>query len=162
MLWWGLGLLLAALLVVVLEFFVPSAGLLSVLACGLGIASVVCFWRVSQVWGLTSLAAIVLLTPLIVGFFFKIYPDTPMGRRMILGNDRASEEDPLRVVSSAAEASAMVGKEGVAISELRPAGTVRIGSERHEAISEHGMIAVGSAVRVTAEEGGRLRVREVG
>ena len=49
----------------------------------------------------------------------------------------------------------LVGKRGVAESELAPSGTVRVGAERWRALCAPGVvrIAAGSAVRVVAVEG---------
>jgi membrane-bound serine protease (ClpP class) len=51
------------------------------------------------------------------------------------------------------------GREGEALTDLRPAGTVIIGEERVDAVSESEWIEEGTAVRVVASEGYRLVVR---
>lgn len=162
MLWWALALLFASLLVVALEMFVPSGGLLAVLAGGLAIGSVVCFWRVSPTWGVSSLIALLVLTPVVIGFFFKIYPDTPMGRRMILGSEREVPEGEHGAAPPPANAlDSLIGHDGDVITSLRPVGMIRIDGVRHEALSEHGVIEAGARVRVIAVEGDRIRVRQV-
>ncbi|MBL0922524.1 MAG: NfeD family protein [Phycisphaerales bacterium] len=160
MLWWGLGLFGAAALVVLLEMFVPSGGILAALSTGLAIAGVVSFWRHSPAWGLTSLAALLTLGPLVTAFMLKIYPDTFIGRRMILGGD--GPEDGPAPETDADDASALVGAEGVAATDLRPVGTIRIDGKRVEALAEVGMIEAGARVRVVSVEGTRIRVRAVG
>lgn len=166
MLWWALALLLAAAVVVAIEMFVPSGGLLAVLATGLSIASVVCFWRVSATWGIVSLSTLLVLAPLVVMFFFKIYPDTPMGRRMILSDDAPGESGAGPGTGSGAASApdalaGLVGKIGDVVSDLRPVGLIRVEGARHEATSEHGVVEAGARVRVTSVEGGRVRVRVV-
>ncbi|MBL8759125.1 MAG: hypothetical protein JNK35_11930, partial [Phycisphaerae bacterium] len=42
---WGLGLLAASLLIVVIELFLPSAGVLALVATAVAIAGVVCLFR---------------------------------------------------------------------------------------------------------------------
>jgi membrane-bound serine protease (ClpP class) len=53
----------------------------------------------------------------------------------------------------------LVGREGVALTDLRPSGTVLIGEERVDAVSESEWIEDGTAVRVVSSEGYRHVVR---
>lgn len=53
----------------------------------------------------------------------------------------------------------LLGREGVAMTDLRPSGTVLIGDERVDAVSESEWIEDGTAVRVVSSEGYRLVVR---
>jgi membrane-bound serine protease (ClpP class) len=61
--------------------------------------------------------------------------------------------------ASASRRPDLVGREGVAMTDLRPAGTVLIGEERVDAVSESEWIEDGTDVRVVASEGYRLVVR---
>jgi membrane-bound serine protease (ClpP class) len=49
----------------------------------------------------------------------------------------------------------LVGKEGVALTDLRPAGTARIGAERVDVVTEGEYVSQGSPVRVVRSEGYR-------
>jgi membrane-bound serine protease (ClpP class) len=53
----------------------------------------------------------------------------------------------------------LVGREGVALTDLRPSGTVLIGEERVDAVSESEWIEDGTAVKVVSSEGYRHVVR---
>jgi membrane-bound serine protease (ClpP class) len=53
---------------------------------------------------------------------------------------------------------ALVGRTGLATSDLGPAGTVSVDSEAWSAVSERGLIRHGERVRVLGVEGVRLRV----
>ncbi len=157
-LWWGVGLFAAALAIAVLELFIPSAGILALLSGALAIAGVVAFWSVSQLWGILSLLALILLVPLLVAFLLRIYPDTPIGRRMILSSDRDAPPD---APPAPAPHAKLIGLTGEAISELRPVGMIRVDGQRLEALSEQGVIDIGARVRITAVEGTRIRVRRL-
>ncbi len=61
--------------------------------------------------------------------------------------------------ASASVRPELVGKEGVALTDLRPAGTILIGEERVDAVSESSWIEEGTPVRVVSSEGYRLVVR---
>jgi membrane-bound serine protease (ClpP class) len=60
---------------------------------------------------------------------------------------------------SAPSADELVGEIGQALTDLRPAGKIVVGHDRHEAKSEREFIARGSRVRVIGKEGPTLIVR---
>jgi membrane-bound serine protease (ClpP class) len=53
----------------------------------------------------------------------------------------------------------LLGREGTALTDLRPSGTVLIGEERVDAVSESEWIEDGTDIRVVSSEGYRLVVR---
>lgn len=55
----------------------------------------------------------------------------------------------------------MLGREGEALTLLRPAGTVLIGDEKIDVVSEGEYITKGSKVRVIAVEGNKVVVRKI-
>lgn len=61
--------------------------------------------------------------------------------------------------ASAARRPDLVGREGVALTDLRPSGTVLIGEERVDAVSESAWIEDGTMVKVVSSEGYRHVVR---
>jgi len=61
--------------------------------------------------------------------------------------------------ASAPSRPELLGREGVAMTDLRPAGTVLIGEERVDAVSESEWIEDGTVIRVVSSEGYRLVVR---
>lgn len=61
--------------------------------------------------------------------------------------------------ASATKRPDLMGREGMALTDLRPAGTVLIGEERVDAVSESSWIEDGTEVKVVASEGYRLVVR---
>jgi membrane-bound ClpP family serine protease len=162
---WGLCLLAASLLLIVVEVFVPSGGVVSLVAVVVAVAGVVCLFRVSVVWGFAGILSLIILGPLVGIFALHILPSTPMGRRLIHGSD-APESEGSEGGESAPQAApdpleALVGREGVALSDLRLGGTIRIDGHKRQAMSETTFIPVGSRVRVTGVDGGVLKVRPV-
>lgn len=163
LIWWGFGLFAASVIVLVLELFVPSGGVLGLLSAGLAVAGVVCFWRVSPAWGMTSLLAVLILGPLMLAFFVKIWPDTPVGRMMILGAGAAEEHERAEhehaIDAQRASLESLVGATGRALTDLRPVGIVVIDGQRRDALAEGAWIEDGTEVRVIRVEGSQLRVR---
>jgi membrane-bound ClpP family serine protease len=157
---WGMGLLGAALLLLVLEVFVPSGGIIGVTAVVCAIAGVVSFWRVSTTWGLTSLLVVLVLAPIAFNFALRIMPHTPVGRKLILSSDedaarRQAEAEQRRTEQE----QALVGAHGRALTDLRPIGAAEIDGTRVEVTAEGGPIDAGTAVRVTSVQGSTIRVR---
>jgi membrane-bound serine protease (ClpP class) len=60
---------------------------------------------------------------------------------------------------SAAPRTDLVGQEGVAVTDLRPAGTATIAGERVDVVTEGEFVTQGSTVRVLRSEGYRHVVR---
>lgn len=162
MLYLGLGLLAAALLLVVIEAFVPSGGLISLLSAGCAVGGVVCLFRYSTTWGLVGLLAVLVLGPMAFGFALKVFPSTPIGRKMI------GEKSPEQIEADRAEELkerearlALIGSEGIVRTDLRPVGIVEIDGKRLDALSEVALIRTGTRVRVTSVEGTKIKVRPV-
>ena len=161
---WGFGLFALGGLLLVLELFIPSGGILGGLAAVASVAGVVSFFRFSMGWGVTSLAALLVLAPVAVSMMIKIWPHTPVGRRMILGSPGSEGEEHARAEAEQRESEraaleALVGKSGRALTSLRPVGEVDIEGTRHEALAQGGALDRGDAVRVTGVDGMSLKVR---
>jgi len=162
---WGFGLFALAGLILVLELFIPSGGLLGALSGIAAIAGVVSFFRFSTGWGLTALGALIVLAPVSVSLLLKVWPHTPVGRRMILGSPGSESAELARSQALAREQErldleALVGQHGEALTDLRPVGEIRIGAEHHEAIALGPALERGAAVRVVDVDGSTLKVRQ--
>ena len=158
---WGLGLLALGLILVVIDIFVPTFGVLSITALAVAIAGVVCLFRYSISWGVIGSLAVLVGGPTVFFFGLQVMPSTPIGRKLVLGS--GDEDRPMPSGSQAESGLAdLVGKEGVVITDLRPVGFVRIGDQKHDAQSETTFIKAGAVVRVSRAEGTTLWVRPVG
>jgi membrane-bound ClpP family serine protease len=159
---WGLVLIGAAILLVVLEMFVPSGGTLGVTAGVLAIAGIICNFRADTTWGLISLGVVVVLGPFMGWMALRIWPSTPMGRRFIgAPSDDELERQRLAQEEERQRRQALIGVEGVVLTDLRPVGIVDIKGQRFDALSETHFIPAGSRVRVTHLDGLQIKVRPV-
>jgi len=159
---WGFALLGAALLLLVIELFVPSGGIIGVAALAVAIAGVVLFWRVSVIWGVTSTALVLILTPIAINFGLKIMPHTPMGKHLFLDDDaETTEARQARHEAQREQELALVGAVGTARTDLHPIGTAEIEGTRIEVLAEGGAIDAGTPVRVTRIEANQVRVRAI-
>ena len=155
----GLGLLGVALLLIVVEVFVPSGGVISLAATAVAIAGVVVLFRVSATWGVAGILAILILGPMVGFFALQILPSTPVGRRMLFGDTGLDEPVLSGMVPPALDR--FIGTQGTAVTDLRPIGVVKIGDERLDAFSEISFIRAGTPVRVTGVDPTQIRVRPV-
>ncbi len=157
MLIWGMALIGAAFLLFILEVFVPSGGVISLTGIVVAIAGIVCLFMYKTTWGFAGLGVVVVLGPLTSYFMFtQVLPNTPMGRQLFL----TDQQKPESIERSDREASSrLVGLVGVAETDLRPVGRVRVGDDKLEAMSEVAMIEAGAEIRITSVEGNTIRVR---
>lgn len=158
---WGMVLIAAALLLFVLEIFVPSAGLIFLTATTLAIAGVVCLWRHDPVWGISGLLSTLVLAPTLFFVTLNLWRHTSMGRRALgvkseeeLDAERAKREE------EAKERLAILGAIGTVITDLRPVGVVEIDGKRYDALSESVLVPAGRRVRVTVVEPHQIKVRQ--
>lgn len=159
--WWVVGLLTLAALLVALELFVPSGGLISILAGLSAIAGIAVAFRVSPVTGAIALGIVAVGAPTIFWLAIKVFPSTPVGRNIILTAGTTEEDIQRRLSERQAEAraiTALVGAQGKALTGLRPGGTVRIDGEDIEAFAETGIIDAGTRVVITSVSGRQIRV----
>lgn len=161
MLVWGLLLLGVAALLGVMEFFIPSAGIIGIVALVVAIAGVVCLWTYETAWGVTGMLAVIVIAPAATYFGFKVLPYTPIGKGLILSNPDPQGPEAAQANASFAQRVALVGQEGNAQTDLRPIGVVKIEGQRHDAVAESGYIAKDARVKVVSADGIQLKVRQI-
>ncbi len=98
---------------------------------------------------------------LIVGFVgWQLIRHLPKDRRagLILHRSRMTRD---RGYSSSVRRDELVGAEGIALTDLRPAGTAQFDDERVDVVSEGGWVQAGTAIRILRSEGYRHVVVEI-
>ena len=158
---WAIVLLGAALVLFMLEVFIPSGGLIGMIAVVLAICGIVLMARVdSTAATITAILGIATL-PALFALGIKLWPDSPVGRIMILRTQQQRMTDAEAKPPGATASSQLVGQTGQALSDLRPVGTCRIGDQRFECLASRGVIETGSNVRVVAVAGMEIKVDRV-
>lgn len=162
---WAFGLALAAVVLFLIEFLLPSAGLIGAMSFLAVIGSIIAFFMVDEWWGFASLGIFMVLVPIAIAFSIRVLPYTPFGKRLILGSpDEEEQISAARQERERAEreqAQALIGAHGRAATDLRPVGSVVIEGTRIEALAEGAMIAAGTPVRVVRVDGTQVRVRPI-
>ena len=144
---------------VAVEVFLPSAGLIAVVAGLLGLAGIVCLFQENLGWGFAGIGAASVLAPAIFIFGVKLLPSTPLGRKMLFGE--AGKHEPVIPEDSGRELEPLLGAEGEAVTDLRPVGMARIEGQRIDVLSEVSFVPAGTRVRVVAVEGSQIKVRPI-
>jgi membrane-bound ClpP family serine protease len=153
---WAILCMAAGLGLLVGEVFVPSGGLIGLLATGLLAVSLWQAFTVSTATGLGFLIALVILGPLTAMLAFRLFPKTPMGRWLLLQPPAPGEVLP---EPPGGRLEHLVGQFGRALTPLRPSGVVDFEGRRLDGLSEEGLIPRGALVRAVQVRGGTLVVR---
>jgi membrane-bound serine protease (ClpP class) len=142
----GLGFVLA-------EVFFPSLGVFGLLA---GTCILAADWMAFQegpIQGWSFVIATIVLVPLVITQALRVLPQTRFGKRMYLAGP-VTEGGP-----AVPDHHALIGQAGVAMTDLRPAGTVRVGDARVSVVALGGFLDAGTPVVVAAVEGTEIKVR---
>lgn len=156
---WGILLVGLSLLLLAAEAFIPSGGLISIVAAAVAISGVVCLFKVDWRWGLTGIGTVVVLGPLVFLFALQLMPSTRVGRKLLFGEQ--GEDRPVLAEDAVHELDALIGVEGVVLTDLRPVGTIRLGDQRVDALAETAYLPAGTRVRVVSIEGTSIKVRAI-
>jgi membrane-bound serine protease (ClpP class) len=146
-----LTLLLAGVALLLAEVFLPGmvAGVLGVV-CLLG-AAVVGFAEFGPKAG-----SLILITELLAGtaltlLWMRYFPKTPLGKKYILDASTAAH--------APTEPEKWMGHEGVALTDLRPAGSARLNGAKVDVITSGEHLESGTAIKVIRVDGPSIFVR---
>lgn len=153
---WVLLTFVFAVGLIYLEFFLPG-GILGVLgALSLCTSMGLGFYLYGPATGLMLLVGEIVGAGVVLVVLMRRFPRTKMGRRMILQTELDTASG---YVGSAAADAGLAGKTGVAESDLRPAGVIRIGGRRIDAVADGEFVDRGQLIEVMEVEGNRVVVR---
>lgn len=153
---WTILLFALAVLLGILEAFVPSGGLLGSLSVLALIGSGVYAFLFHPVFGIFYVLVMVFFVPFFIWRLIRLWPKTRLGRRILLD----PEQDPALVEDiERLKLKALVGKTGVATSRMMPSGTVEIDGRRYDALSDGMPIDPGQTVLVIRVDGINIMVR---
>jgi membrane-bound serine protease (ClpP class) len=151
---WFFLLLAAGLLMIGAEIFVPGGILGAMGVASLTASVVIAFMAFEASTAFFITIAIIGLMALSIYLWVKLFPRTSIGKQMTLSADgHAFKSGPEGLDD-------LVGKEGEAKSDLRPAGFVVIDGRRLDVVTEGTLIAKGERVRVVSVDGNRVVVRK--
>lgn len=150
------GLLALAFFLVLLELVVPSGGILGVCAGAAMLAAVVIGFLHSFTLGAAMLMIAGFGVPAMIWLGLKLWPNTPIGRRML---NIDPEAEATRRQLEEDNRNRWLGKVGVAKINLLPNGIIEIDGQSLDAISLGGAIDRGTHVEVVNVIAGKFQVR---
>ena len=144
-------------------FIIPGFGVAGVcgilaLAAGLGMALVGAGATTPVIVAAFGRVAISILLALAGGLaLLRLLPRIPLGRRLVLESEMGADRG---YISPPESDQRQLGRTGIAVSPLRPAGVAEIDGSRVDVVSDGSFIDAGAAIEVTRVEGNRVVVRE--
>ena len=146
-------LLVAGLILIVAEIFLPGLVVGSMGAICLLASIILCYSQKGGLIGTIYLAGVIVASIAVVGLGLKYFPRTSYGKKMVL-NAQSQDGDEMAWLQT------LKGKKGTSHTMLRPAGTAMIDGKRVDVVTEGTMVPKGSAIEVIMVEGNRVIVRK--
>ena len=145
---------LAGVIIIIAEIFLPSGGLLSLIAIGLfGYSLFIVFHDVSTMAGMWFVLADLLIIPTLVMVGLKILARSPATLQETLSSDSG-------VVSQSPDLENFLGCEGKSVTPLHPGGTAIINGKRADVVSRGEYIEKDRNLIVVEVTGNQIIVKE--
>ncbi|MCA9190896.1 MAG: NfeD family protein [Planctomycetales bacterium] len=139
----------------VVDIFIPSGGMLLIMAALAALGCILSAFRHGMHTGMLFLGLVLAAIPAFVLLFIKIWPHTPIGKRVIL----KAPNDSSTATGQDEELLALIGRVVTTDHALMPGGQIRTGARRYNAMAEAGFIESGQHVEVIAVRERLLVVR---
>lgn len=151
----AIALYFLAILLAVIDIFVPSGGILLILSGVAAIGAIVFGFRAGTTTGLVVSVVVLASIPALLYSAIKLWPHTPIGRRILLEPPTAAEAMPENRLT------VFIGTVVVSRWPLVPMGQIKIGTQRLNARTSDGkIIEIGQRVKVIDVQEGLLVVQE--
>lgn len=155
---WSILLLVLGMVFLVVEFFIPSGGALAVM-CALSFLAAIIVGFIAGPWtGTIVLFIICLMVPTSAAAAVRWWPDTPVGRLVLIQRPRSADEVLPETVAYRGLKD-LVGRRGKAKGLMVPSGSVVIEGKTYDAVSEGMPIEPQQSIIVIGVSTQRLVVR---
>lgn len=156
--YFSFGLLALGLALIVLEVFIPSLGMLGVMAAASIIGGgVLAYLDPSSSVFILYVAISFVLIPTMMVLALKYLPKTPIGKHFALGGPSFDKKEAQAIEKGIDD---LVGCFGETITPLRPSGIALIEDRRVDVVTRGEMADKGVRVKVLKVEGNRIVVEE--
>ena len=143
------------IMVIIAEIFIPSLGVLAVIALALLSYSLyIVFTSISTTAGIVFTGLDIIIVPLIVVLGIKILAKSPLALKRELSKQNG-------VVSQKEKLETYINMKGIAVTDLRPAGMAQINSQRVDVVTDGEYIEADTPVIVTGVAGNRIVVEAI-
>ncbi|MGE4284938.1 MAG: nodulation protein NfeD [Clostridia bacterium] len=154
---WGILILfVAGIILLLIEMVIPGFGLpgLAGIAC---IILSILLSSSSPLQAAGSFSTAMILSIIVLAIMLKFLPRNKFFDQIVLKNESVNTIDDRQATNSK---TSLVGMEGIALTFLRPSGSVLVGENRIDVVSEGDYIEKGSQVKVISVQGHRVIVRK--
>jgi len=141
-------------ILVVLEVFIPSGGILGIVAGTAFVYAVIHGFNEGSTTGLVVLLGSAVAVPIALTIAFKLWPKTPLGKKSI-PDPELGESDNQK------ELDQLIGATAITLTAMMPNGRIRLGNDQLDAVTNGTMIEEGKQVEVVSAVGNRIMVKEV-
>ncbi|MBU0464996.1 MAG: serine protease [Proteobacteria bacterium] len=142
------------ILVIIVEIFIPSFGLLTVIALSVLFYSLyLVFTTISTTAGMIFTGLDIALLPVLIIFGMKILARSPLSL-----NRELSKQDG--VVSQRQGLETYLHMKGKSVTDLRPAGMAQINSQRVDVVTDGEYIDADTPIAVTGVKGNQIIVEK--
>ena len=153
---WNLGGLILVLIgaaLIIIEMLIPGFGIAGISGAAAVIAGLI-IGSNDPISALFSVAILVVILSIAAVIIFKVV----FGKRKTAKNSRIVLNESI-AADVTAESAGLIGKQGIALTALRPSGAALINGKRYDVLADGEFIAKDEPIVVCAVEGLRISVR---
>ena len=143
---------------IIAEVFVPSGGLISILALACLAGGIVIFFNQSTTAGWIGVMIAIIMIPSVLIIAYRIFPKTGFGKKTTLSPPVRQQGD---AIPDTPELKEMLGAVGTVLTPLRPVGMCDFSGQRVECVAESGYVDKGKKIKIIDVESTRLTVRVI-
>lgn len=153
---WIISLLVLGVILLFLEIFVPGGilGTIGVILLATGVFGV----ADSTAQGIAYVIIMLIVLGILIALSFRIPQTKRFWKRLSLTTTQSKSGG---YVAPNQNLECFLGCEGIALSQLRPAGTADFNGNRIDVVTEGGFISKETRIKVIEVEGTRVIVREI-
>ncbi len=140
-------------IVIIAEVILPSGGILSILAALVFGFSLFRAFSISNNIGMLFASIDIVMVPLLVLLGLKLLAKSPATLRTTLSRKEG-------VISQNRSMDSFLSMSGVAVTDLRPAGSIKINDQKLDAVTKGEYIDKGSQIHVIEITGNQVIVKE--
>ncbi len=141
---------------IIAEVFIPSGGVLGIMAFFSVAGGVAIFFNNSNLAGWIGVVIAVIMIPAVLITAYKMLPRTKFGKSVILDPPERQKGDAIPDTDNLLQ---MLGKQGKVVTPLRPVGMCDFAGQRLECVAESGYVEKDNLVEVIHMQGTQLTVR---
>ena len=157
--WWllfAVFLYFVSAFLIIAEVFIPSGGVLGIMAFLSVAGGVTIFFNSSLVAGWIGVIIAVIMIPSVLIAAYKVLPKTKFGKSVILTPPQRQKGDAIQDNLALQQ---MLGQQGKVVTPLRPVGMCDFSGQRLECVAESGYVEKEETIEVIRVQGTQLTVR---